>query len=193
MRSASPLLLAVLLLAASLSPAFAADNTTKPYNDRHGFSLRVPLTASVETDTQENGQLDMIPEAAVVVSINPNEFKGTNLGNASVSIGISKDPSIVAACSTGQAAQGEKPAGSATLGGIKFTRFTFEDAGVGNRYASTVYRATTGGNCYEVVEFLHWAAMDNFSPGAIKEFDRAKIEAELNTIARSFAVTGRAL
>jgi hypothetical protein len=192
MRSASPLL-AVLLLAAALSPALAADNTTKPYNDRHGFSLRIPLTASVETDTQENGQLDMIPEAAVVVSIDPNAFKGTNLGNASVSIGISKDPTIVAACNAGQAAQGEKPAGTATLSGVKFTRFTFEDAGVGNRYSSTIYRATAGGNCYEVVEFLHWAAMENFSPGAIKEFDRAGVEAELHTIARSFAITGRAL
>ena len=192
MRLASPFL-AVLLLFTALSPALAADNTTKPYNDRHGFSLRVPLTASVETDTQENGQLDMIPDAAVVVSINPNEFKGTNLGNASVSIGISKDPTIVAACSTGQAAQGEKPAGTATLGGVKFTRFTFEDAGVGNRYASTIYRATAGGNCYELVEFLHWAAIENFSPGAIKEFDRAGVEAELHTIVRSFALTGRAL
>ncbi len=192
MRFASPLL-AVLLLAAALSPTLAADNTTKPYNDRHGFSLRVPLTASVETDAQENGQLDMIPDAAVVVSIDPRAFKGTNLGNASVSIGISKDPTIVAACSAGQAAQGEKAAGTATLGGTKFTRFTFEDAGVGNRYSSTIYRATVSGNCYELVEFLHWAAMDNFSPGAIKEFDRAEVEAELHTITRSFAINGRAL
>ena len=76
-----PCSLAALLLATALSPALAADDTTKPYNDRHGFSLRVPLTASVETDTQENGQLDMIPDAAVVVSIDPDEFKGTNLGN----------------------------------------------------------------------------------------------------------------
>jgi hypothetical protein len=188
-----PLLGALVLAVIALSPALAADNTTKVYRDRHGFSLRIPLTASVETDVQENGQLDMIPEAAVVVSINPNEFKGTNLGNASVSVGLSKDPTIVAACNTGQAAQGEKPAGTATLGGTKFTRFTFEDAGAGNRYASTVYRGNSGGNCYEVVEFLHWAAIENFSPGAVKEFDRATIEAELNTIARSFAITGRPL
>jgi hypothetical protein len=183
-------LLAVLLVAATLSPAIAADKT---YKDRHGFSLRVPSTASVEPDTQENGQLDLIPDAAVVVSIDPNAYKGTNLGNASVSVGVSKDPDIVAACGSGQAAQGEKPAGTATLGGVKFTRFTFEDAGAGNRYTSTIYRATSGGNCYELVEFLHWAAMDNFSPGAIKEFDRAKIEAELHTIVTSFALTGRPL
>jgi hypothetical protein len=194
MRSFSSSLLAPLLLtAAALSPALAADNPTKLYNDRHGFSLRIPSTATVETDTQENGQLDMIPTAAVVVSIDPNEFKGTNLGATSVSVGVSNDPTIVAACNAGQAAQGEKPDGTAMLNGVKFTRFTFEDAGAGNRYTSTIYRATSGGNCYELVEFLHWAAIENFSPGAIKEFDRAKIEAELRAITGSFALTGRAL
>lgn len=186
-------LLTALLLTAALSPAIAADSPTKLYKDRHGFSLRVPSTASVEPNTQENGQLDLIPDAAVVVSLDPTPFKGTNLGDASLSVGVSKDPDIVAACGKGQAAQGEKPAGTATLGGVKFTRFTFEDAGAGNRYSSTIYRGISAGYCYELVEFLHWAAMDNFSPGAVKEFDRAKIESELNTIARSFAITGREL
>jgi hypothetical protein len=194
MRPLSYFLAASLLTAAlSSSSALAADSPTRAYNDRHGFSLRLPLKASVETDTQENGQLDMIPIAAVVVTPDLAEFKGTNLGAASVSVGVSTDPTIVAACSAGQAAQGEKPDGTATLGGIKFTRFTFEDAGAGNRYTSTIYRGSSGGNCYELVEFLHWAAMENFSPGAIKEFDRAKIEAELSAITRSFAITGRAL
>ena len=185
--------LAASLSATALSPAIAADSPTKAYNDRHGFALRIPVSAGLETDTQENGQLDMIPEAAVVVSINPDEFKGTNLGDASVSVGVSKDPSIVAACSAGTAAQGEKPAGTATLGGVSFTRFTFEDNDAGNRYTSTIYRAASGGSCYELVEFLHWAASENFSPGAIKEFDRTKIEAELRAITRSFAITGRPL
>jgi hypothetical protein len=179
----------------ALAPALAATDlsSTKAYRDRHGFSLRIPLTASVETDAQENGQLDVIPEAAVVVSIDPNEFKGTNLGNASVSIGVSKAPDVVAACGKGQAAQGEKAAGNATLGGVKFSRFTFEDAGVGNRYASTIFRGMSDGYCYEIVEFLHWAAIENFSPGTVKEFDRAGVESELHAIARSFGITGRPL
>ena len=185
--------LAALLLATSLSPVLAADSPTKAYNDRHGFSLRIPVRAAVETDTQENGELDMIPTAAVVVTLDPDEFKGTNLGKASVSVGVSNDPTIVAACSAGKAAQGEKPDGNATLAGVKFTRFTFEDSGAGNRYTSRIYRATAGGNCYELVEFLHWAPMENFSPGALKEFDRAKIEGELRAIIQSFAITGRAL
>lgn len=192
MRSLSSFL-AVLLLTAAVSSALAADSATRAYNDRHGFSLRIPLKASVETDTQENGQLDMIPTAAVVVTLDPANFKGTNLGAANVSVGVSNDPTIVAACNAGQAAQGEKPDGTATLGGVKFSRFTFEDAAAGNRYTSTIYRASSGGNCYELVEFLHWAPIENFSPGAIKEFDRATIEAELGAITRSFAITGRAL
>jgi hypothetical protein len=188
-----PCLLAASLLVATLSLAIAADSPTKTFSDRHGFSLRVPVNASVKSDPQEDDQLDVVPTAAVVVSIDPAEFKGTNLGTANVSVGVSNDPSVVTGCSAGKAAQGEKPDGTATLGGVKFTRFTFEDEGAGNRYASTIYRATAGGNCYELVEFLHWAAMENFSSGAIKEFDRAKIEAELQAITRSFALTGRAL
>jgi hypothetical protein len=184
---------AAALSMAALAPALAADNPSRAYNDRHGFSLRIPVKAAVETDTQENGELDMIPTAAVVVTLDPEQFKGTNLGTASVSVGVSNDPAIVAACSAGKAAQGEKPDGNATLGGVKFTRFTFQDEGAGNRYTSTIYRATAGGNCYELVEFLHWAPMENFSPGAIKEFDRAKIESELRAITLSFAITGRAL
>jgi hypothetical protein len=186
-------LLAASFIAAALSAAIAADGPTKAYSDQHGFSLRVPLKASTETGTQENGQLDMITTAAVVVTPDLADFKSTNLVDASVSVGVSNDPTILAACSAGQATQGEKPAGTVALGGVKFTRFTFEDAGAGNRYESTSYRATSGGNCYELVEFLHWAAIENFSPGAIKEFDRAKIEAVLQAITRSFAITGRAL
>ena len=188
-----PCLLATLFLATALSPALAADSPTKTYNDRHGFSLRIPANAAVENDTQENGQLDMIPTAAAVVKLDLADFKGTNLGEASVSVGVTNDPTIVASCSAGKAAQGEKPDGSATLGGVKFNRFAFEDEGAGNRYDSTIYRATSDGNCYELVEFLHFAAMENFSPGALKQFDRAKIEAELHAITRSFALTGRAL
>ena len=185
--------LAALLLATALSSALAADSPAKLYSDRHGFTLRVPANATIETDPQENDQLDVVPTAAVVVKLDPAVFKDTNLSEASISVGVGNDPSIVAGCSAGKAAQGEKAAGTATLGGIKFTRFTFEDEGAGNRYASTIYRATSGGNCYELVEFLHYAAMENFSPGAIKQFDRAKIEAELRAITRSFAITGRAL
>jgi hypothetical protein len=188
-----PLFAALLLAITALSPALAADPPTKVLKDRHGFSLRIPVTAAVETDAQENGQLDLISEAALVISIDPNEFKGTNLGDASLSIGVSKDPDVVTSCTKGQASQGEKSAGTATLGGVKFSRFTFEDAGVGNRYASTIYRGMASGNCFEIVEFLHWAAIENFSPGTVKEFNRAGVEAELQTIARSFSLSSRPL
>jgi hypothetical protein len=187
MRSAIPALAALLALS-PLFPAAAADTTTVYTDPHYGFALRYPVGAAVETDAQENGQLDMIPVAAIVVTPNLAAFKGTNLGDASVSVGVSEDAAIVAACNAAKAAQGEKATGTVTLGGAKFARFTFEDAGMGNRYASTLYRAVDGGACYEIAEFLHWAAIENFSPGAVKEFDRAKIEAELHAITRSFAL-----
>jgi hypothetical protein len=191
MRSTSRLLIACLALIACRQ-ASAADPATTLYSDpQYGFSLRYPATATIATGDQADGQLDLTATTAVVVKLDPAAFKGTNLGEASVGVGVSSDPSAVAACAAGTAAQGEKPAGALTLGGIKFGRFTFEDAGAGNRYASTSYRAVSGGRCYEIVEFLHWAVLENFSPGTVKAFDRAKIDSALHAITRSFTLTGK--
>jgi hypothetical protein len=187
MRTAIPALAAVLALS-MLSRAATAETTTVYTDPQYGFTLSYPVKAAVETDAQENGQLDVIPVAAIVVSPDLAAFKGTNLGDASVSVGVSEDATIVAACSAAKAAQGEKPAGTVTLGSVKFARFTFEDAAMGNRYASTLYRAVDGGACYEIAEFVHWAAIENFPAGAVKEFDRAKVDAELRAITRSFAL-----
>jgi hypothetical protein len=169
----------------------AAETPTAVYSDPHdGFTLRYPASAAISTEA--DGQLDLIPTAAVVISPKLDEFKGTNLGEASVSVGVSGDAGTVPACAAGTAAQGEKATGTVTLGGLSFARFTFEDESAGDRYSSTSYRAVAGGRCIEIVEFLHWAPMENFSAGAIKPFDRAKIEAELHDITRSFALKAKA-
>lgn len=181
----------VLLSLGAWHPADAADRT---YRDTsYGFTLNYPSNAAVAPNDTNNAQLKMTRLAAVVVTLNPNGFRGTNLGEASVSVGVSNDATILASCSAGDPAQGEKPDGSVTLSGIKFNRFTFEDAGVGNRYQSTVYRAVNSGNCYEVVEFLHWAAIENYPPGAVHAFDQATIEGQLHAVTRSFTLTGRPL
>ena len=178
--------LAVLVFCLSaLHHANAVDSATTAYSDPHyGFALRYPANATVATDGQADGQLDMTGTAAVVVTPNLDAFKGTNLGEASVSVGASSDPAVVAACTS--PAQGEKTAGTNSIGGIKFSRFTFEDAAVGNRYASTVYRAVQTGRCYEIVEFIHWSVFENFSPGTVTKFDPLKIQTQLHAITRSF-------
>lgn len=191
MRSIPRLLVAFLALIAC-HEASAADPATTLYSDpQYGFSLRYPTTATLASGEQADGQLDLTATTAVVVKPNLDSFKGTNLGEASVAVGVSSDPSTVAACAAGTPAQGEKAAGTAALGGAKFTRFTFEDAGMSNRYLSTSYRAVKDGRCYEIVEFLHWATMEVFTAGTVKPFDRAKIDAVLHAIARSFALTGK--
>ena len=169
----------------------AADAPTVVYSDpRYGFTLRYTANAAIATEV--DGQLDLIPTAAVVISPKLDEFKGTNLGEASVAVGVSGDAGITPACAAGTAAQGEKPTGTVTLGSISFARFIFEDASGSDRYSSTSYRAVVGGQCFEIVEYLHWAPMENFAPGAIKPFDRPKVEAELHDIARSFSLKAKA-
>jgi hypothetical protein len=183
--------LAVCLSLALWQPVSAADPTSTYTDPQYGFSLHYPANARIETNGQGDGQLEMTDTTAVVVTPNLAAFAGTNLGEASVAVGVGTNAATVTSCGSGATAQGEKTAGSVTLGGIKFARFTFEDAGAGNRYASTVYRAVSGGTCYEIVEFLHWAAIENFPPGKVKDFDRAKIDAVLHVITRSFTLTGK--
>ena len=187
---------APLLLAASLSllgfVAAAAEPATALYsNPQYGFSLRYPASATIAAGDQADGELDLAGTTAVVVKLDPVLFKGSNLGEASVAVGISDDPSTVAACTAGTPAQGEKPEGAVTLSGVEFSRFSFEDAGAGNRYASTSLRAVRDNRCYEIVEFLHWSEIENYPAGAVKAFDRAKIEGALRAITRSFALTGK--
>jgi hypothetical protein len=184
-------LAALLLCAAALASAVAADSPAKLYSDPHGFTLRYPANATLAANEPENGQLDLTSTAAVVVSPNLDAYKGSNLREASLTVGVSNDAATVAACADGKAAQGEKPTGNATLAGIKFTRFAFEDAGAGDRYASTIYRGVSAGDCYELAEFVHWETIENFSPGTVKEFERPKIEAELHAITRSFALKSK--
>lgn len=190
MRQTSILFAAFLALTIGHGAATAQPAASLYSDPQYGFSLRYPPGATTAAGEDADGELDLAATTAVVIKPNLDAFKGTNLGEASVGVGVSADPQTVAACSAGTPAQGEKTAGTLTIGGVKFTRFTFEDAGVGNRYASTSYRAVSGGKCYEIVEFLHWAVLENFSPGTVKAFDRAKIDAELHTITRSFALTG---
>jgi hypothetical protein len=190
MRTASFLIAACLFLALG-QQASAADPTPTYTDPQYGFSLHYPANARIETNGQGDGQLEMTSTTAVVVTPSLAAFGGTNLGEASVAVGVGTDAATVTACGSGATAQGERTAGDVTIGGIKFARFTFEDAGVGNRYASTVYRAVNGGTCYEIVEYLHWAAIENFTPGAVKAFDRAKIDAALHAITRSFTLSGK--
>lgn len=68
---------------------------------------------------------------------------------------------------------------------------TAGDAGAGNRYEDTVYAFADGDVCYGLHEFIHYAAIENFDPGAVKPFDRAAIDQAFATLRHAFTITKR--
>jgi hypothetical protein len=169
-----------------------ADPSTRSYVDsRFRFSLRFPVDAIA---TVGHGTLDSSPvynydpitkTPAIVIELNPASFKGTNLGSAGVYVALSTDSNIVSTCT--KAADGEQRASQpAKLDGVRFARFTVDDGGAGTLLHWTSHRAVRGDSCYEIVEWLSWGNIENYEPGAIKEFDKKKIENQLSAIRQSF-------
>lgn len=66
---------------------------------------------------------------------------------------------------------------------------TSSDAGAGNFYQSKILRGVHDGACYELAEVTHSLNIGNFTPGAVKEFNAARVSAVLDKIAESFAFT----
>lgn len=63
------------------------------------------------------------------------------------------------------------------------------DAGAENFYQSKILRGVHDGACYELAEVTHSLNIGNFTPGAVKEFNAARVSAVLDKIAESFAFT----
>lgn len=60
-----------------------------------------------------------------------------------------------------------------------------QDAGAGNRYEETIYAIKDSNPCVAIRYFIHYSAIENYPEGAVREFDRAALLAELDGIRRS--------
>ena len=115
----------------------------------------------------------------------PRSFMpSTNFSEAKFTIGRSADASVIKSCTTI-----EKWAGKSSdvfIGGQKFKEVSLSDAGAGNFYDTTSYRAVLDGDCYVIEYTIHSTNIGNYSPDqGIKEFDKSKIVSELNNIVQS--------
>jgi len=126
-----------------------------------------------------------------VVSI-PKSFQPqTNFGETKFTVGTSADPEAVKNClSLDQPGFGTST--PVAINGWPFTKITFSDAGAGNFYDTTSYRAVYNNQCYAVEYTIHSLNIGNYSPDQhISEFDRAKITALLQSMAESFTFLGQ--
>jgi hypothetical protein len=124
----------------------------------------------------------MLAQIVIPREAQPN----TNLADAKFTVGKSADPAAVRDCT--RDAPGEQVSTTTlTLHGRTFTQLVFHEAAAGNFYETTSYRTVEKGECVAVEYTIHSTNLDNYAPDQhVAAFDRAKIGAELEAMARSF-------
>ncbi|MES2315831.1 MAG: hypothetical protein V4486_03845 [Patescibacteria group bacterium] len=156
----------------------ANDTLTLNYNP---FFQLIPGGNTPTTEWKANAKDSGTLFARVII---PRTYMpGTNFADANLTVGRATSMNN---CAVADTAAGEKNVGSAEVGGFPFTKFTSNGAGAGNFYETTSYRGVVDGDCYAVEYIIHSTNIGNYSPDqGVKEFDKAKIEAELEKIVSS--------
>lgn len=129
-------------------------------------------------NSNSNGNL--LATLTVPKDLQPN----TNFSSAKLTVGKSSDTTAVKNCKVVESFA--KDEDSVSLGHEDFDKVTFSEGAAGNFYDSTSYRSVFDGECYVVEYTIHSTNIGNYSPEQnIKEFDKAKIVADLEEIVMS--------
>lgn len=120
------------------------------------------------------------------LSVPASNQPGTNLSNASFTVGGSVDPAALSNCLKSPVGTASTSASQTKLGDVAVTKLTFSDAAAGNRYDTTSYRALHNSQCYAIEYTIHYGNIDNYPKGSVEEFDKAALTASLDEVARSF-------
>jgi hypothetical protein len=119
------------------------------------------------------------------VSVPKSYMAGTNFSDARFTVGKSSNATAIKNCLT--VTNGEVSGTPTTISSHPFDKTTLNDAGAGNFYETTSYRGIVGGSCYAIEYTIHSTNIANYLPDlGIKEFDKSKIQSELEKIVTSF-------
>jgi len=151
--------------------------------DHNAFfqSFETELIPSLDwrLDAKQNGVI--LANVTIQKAYMPN----TNFMNARLTVGRSSDPEAIKSCFA--LPQGRTEEGNATISGYPFKKFHFSGAGAGNYYDTTTYAGIFDGDCYAIEYTIHSTNVGNYSPDqGIVEFDKSKIQNELEKIVSSF-------
>lgn len=170
-----------------------ATSTVKTYQDPEGrFSFIYPnhftVTGEENASTSPTGWSNFSAEPGrVLARIKvPREYAPqTNFSEAWFTVGWSNSAKAIRSCI--QNPGNGVNISDATIDGISYKKLNSTDAAAGNLYETTAYRAILDGDCYSLEYTIHSTNIGNYDPNmGIKEFDKAKIQNELDSIAKSF-------
>lgn len=147
----------------------------------HKIALTYPSDRAASSPSPSGALL--VGEPRGRIDLAPATFSGTNLIEAAVIIGASRQPIATSNCTKPQ--PWEMRAESQTLGGETFSVFTGIGAAAGNRYESTSYRLLKQGTCYEIQTLIHSGVFENYPKGTVREFDMTTTKNELTSIVKT--------
>ena len=186
-----------LMSGTQVGPTPAQVQATHVYNDSAlGFSITLPTpvaTAPSNSDYSvdpnyeytEQGPGKSIP--GVKFTIPTSEATGTNLASDSY-VSVEHLPAGAACNAAAFLSDPNAKSQTAREGVLSYSVASSTDAAVGNRYEEWVYARQDSSPCIAVRYYIHYAAIENFPAGAVKEFDKAALLQEFDQIRRTLAL-----
>jgi hypothetical protein len=180
MTFAKPMLL-TLAIAGLLTSAAAAPAGWRHYTNT-GLGYTIAYPANWKIDTQYvNGALGPGREIHGVAFTIPESFEpGTNLSHNDTALSVESLPGHN--CQPAQFVDPAEDVHTLHADGRTYTVASSGDAGAGNRYDTQVFVVDGTSPCIAVRYFIHYTAVENFDPGSVKAFDRAKLIAAFDAI-----------
>jgi hypothetical protein len=120
----------------------------------------------------------------VSFTVSAARTKGTNL-SPDTHLAVEMLPG---ACDASHFLANPQGAKTVTEAGRTYSYATATDAAAGNRYEETVYVLANTQPCVAVHYFIHYAAIENFTPGAVKKFDHDALIKTFGRMRRSLAI-----
>jgi len=122
--------------------------------------------------------------------IDTASYLNTNLIEAYLLFGSSRDASVVQSCTEPISFGGlENIIGEVVINDKTFIKSEGGGVGAGNIYQQTYYRAAYQDTCYEMTFFVHYADIGNYAPDSdVKEFDQATLTQKFESILSSFVI-----
>ena len=111
----------------------------------------------------------------------------TNLGGATITIGMSSNPKAVANCLAPAGAPPDEKSWKQKIGGVEFSAFRDSDDGMSHYHEITSYRAVHAGQCWAVEYMIASTSLGVYPPEyGLKPFDMKRVRELLDRIVATF-------
>ena len=164
-------------------------------SNNNGFSISYPIDFDAQDNYPASSSTDWRVNSNNVSGIKyfmltvPRAFEPqTNFIDTRFTIGASSEKSAVDQCMNADPSGGPAIATStADINGVRFTVFHSADAGAGNYYETTSYRALHNSRCYAIEYTVHSSQIANYpSSYNLHPFDKNKIDSLMKNIIGTF-------